>query len=87
MRYVALIALLLVGCEKKLNDNLVRQFFNENLIGNSPDFALLQDGHHVATIHGYDDDQAACLSMVKTLKEDAPLSDYRCEPLNHQGGN
>ena len=72
-----------VGSGHSLADE-VRDFFAENKIGNSPDFAIMQNDGHVVTVHGYhDNDLAMCLKIVKALKEDAPLAEFTCVPLNH----
>jgi hypothetical protein len=84
MKRIVLIAVLvLVGCVKASNADTVNKFFAGHKIGNSPDYAIMQDGSHVITIHGYLDDLSMCLTIVEQLKADSPLADFSCIPLNH----
>ena len=85
---------LLVGCESKSNLDAPRNFFNENKIGSSADYAIVKWGDpedHVVTVHGFMDDLKSCMLISDALNDDACKGTggdgcsqpFSCQPLNH----
>jgi hypothetical protein len=79
----------LCGCSKgEVTQDDLKQYFSKHKVGKSPDYAIVKNGdNYLATIHGYLDDQAVCLALIKPMNEDQNLSvitgTYSCVPLNH----
>lgn len=89
-----LAAIPITGCEKTAQLDAPRQFFSENKIGSSPDYAIVKwndPQDHVATVHGFMDDMKSCTIMADALNKDACaetggegcLNPFSCQPLNH----
>lgn len=84
-----LLAAFAVGCsDKPATQEDLKEYFSKHKIGTSPDYAIMKNGDdYLVTVHGYMDDQAVCLSLIKPMNED-PLRSvmpgtYSCVPLNH----
>ena len=74
--------------DKPATQEDLKAYFSKHKIGTSPDYAIMKNGDdYLATIHGYLDDQAVCMSLIKPMNEDPSLSvmpgTYSCVPLNH----
>lgn len=86
---VCLLAVSATACsDKPATQEDLKEYFSKHKIGTSPDYAIMKNGDdHLATIHGYMDDQAVCMSLIKPMNEDPSLSvipgTYSCVPLNH----
>lgn len=91
---LAILTVLLVGCEKESNLGAPRAFFSKNKIGSSPDYAVIKwkdPEDHVITVHGFADDLKACLIVADAMNQDACketggkgcLNPFSCQPLNH----
>jgi len=83
------IVLSFIGCsDKQTTQEDLKEYFSKHKIGTSPDYAIVKNGNdYLITIHGYMDDQAVCLDMIKPMNENPNLSiipgTYSCVPLNH----
>jgi|TARA_B110000908_G_scaffold108100_1_gene126989 Fe-S-cluster formation regulator IscX/YfhJ len=72
----------LMGCEPD-NYKDVRDYFDDNKIGSSPDYGIFKDGHdYVITVHGFSDDLDMCNEIVTMMNRTEPNT-YSCKPLNH----
>ncbi|MEW6613017.1 MAG: hypothetical protein ACOY5C_12260 [Pseudomonadota bacterium] len=70
-----LVVAVLAGCsDNPSHVGEVRTYFTQHKIGSSADYALIKWGNiedHVATTHGFADDQAACLELAQALNANA----------------
>ena len=93
MLIAAMTLLVLSGCEQKSTLDAPREFFSKNKVGSSPDYAIVKwndPKDHVATVHGFMDDQKSCKIMSDALNKDACsetsgqncLNPFSCQPLN-----
>lgn len=79
----------LFGCSGgEVTQEDLKRYFSKHKVGSSPDYAIVKNGtDYLVTIHGYMDDQAVCLALIKPLNDDPNLSvvpgAYSCVPLNH----
>jgi len=65
------------------NASDVKNYFDNNKIGNSPDYGVFKRGNdYIITIHGFDDDLSVCIEIINMLNKEQPNT-YSCKPLNH----
>lgn len=88
---VLLVFVMVVGCSGE-NLDAPKKFFNGNKIGSSTDYGLMKWGDdHVATYHGFANDQAECMKAAETLNREACretggagcLNPFSCKALNN----
>ncbi|HPI56689.1 MAG TPA: hypothetical protein PKV94_07765 [Syntrophales bacterium] len=72
--------------QKVVGQEAVKEFFAKNRVGSSPDYAVMKNGEHLITIHGYADDRDVCLRLIEPYNRDPSQSvihgTYTCVPLN-----
>lgn len=90
---LGLLLLVVLAATSCSNDNLdaPKKFFNGNKIGSSVDYGLMKWGDdHVATYHGFANDQAECIKASEALNREACketggqgcLNPFSCKALN-----